>query len=86
MHTAARICYAAHGGQIVLSSAVRSAVLESLADGVRLTSLGTWRFRGLREPQHLFQVEVADLPADFPPLRSADPVKTSRNPGQTVRT
>jgi class 3 adenylate cyclase len=78
VHTAARICYAAHGGQIVLSSAVRSAVLDSLADGVRLTSLGTWRFRGLHEPQHLFQVEAADLLADFPPLRSADRVKTSR--------
>ena len=33
VHKAARICYAAHGGQIVLSSAVQSAVLDSLADG-----------------------------------------------------
>jgi class 3 adenylate cyclase len=86
VHTAARICYAAHGGQIVLSSAVRSAVLESLADGVRLTSLGTWRFQGLREPQHLFQVEAADLLSDFPPLRSGDPVKTSRTRVQNTRT
>ena len=31
VHAAARICYAAHGGQIVVSSAVRSAVLTSLA-------------------------------------------------------
>jgi class 3 adenylate cyclase len=73
VHTAARICYAAHGGQIVVSSAVRSAVLASLADGVSLRSLGTWRFQGLREPEDLYQVEAADLPADFPPLRAVQP-------------
>jgi class 3 adenylate cyclase len=73
VHAAARICFAAHGGQIVVSSAVRSAVLESLADGVSLRSLGTWRFQGLREPEDLYQVEAADLLADFPPLRSVQP-------------
>jgi hypothetical protein len=49
---------------------VRSAVLASLADGVTLRSLGTWRFQGLREPEDLYQVEAADLLAKFPPLRS----------------
>jgi class 3 adenylate cyclase len=75
VHAAARICFAAHGGQIVMSSAVRTAVLESLADGVSLRSLGRWRFRGLPEPVDLFQVDAADLLADFPPLRSAVPAK-----------
>ena len=70
VHTTARICFAAHGGQIVVSSAVRSAVLTSLADGVSLRSLGAWRFQGLREAEDLYQVEAADLPADFPPLRA----------------
>ncbi len=75
VHAAARICFAAHGGQIVMSSAVRAAVPESLADGVSLRSLGAWRFRGLPEPMDLFQVDAADLLADFPPLRSAVPAK-----------
>jgi class 3 adenylate cyclase len=75
VHTAARICYAAHGGQIVISSGVRSAVLDSLADGVGLKSLGVWRFQGLREPEHLYQVEAGDLLADFPPLRSGVPAE-----------
>jgi len=79
VHTAARICYAAHGGQIVVSSAARSAVLESLADGVRLRSLGAWRFRGVGEAEDLYQVEAADLPAEFPPLRSAERVKRKRS-------
>jgi len=73
VHAAARICFAAHGDQIIMSSAVRAAVRESLPDGVSLKSLGSWRFRGLPEPVHLFQTEAADLRADFPPLRSAIP-------------
>ena len=73
VHAAARICFAAHGGQIIMSSAVRAAVAESLEDGVSLRSLGAWRFRGLPEPMNLFQVDAPDLLADFPPLRSAVP-------------
>jgi class 3 adenylate cyclase len=74
VHAAARICFAGHGGQIVMSSAVRAAVIDSLTDEVSLRNLGAWRFRGLPEPIDIFQVEAADLPADFPPPRSAAPV------------
>jgi class 3 adenylate cyclase len=79
VHAAARICYSAHGGQIVVSSAVHSAVLDSLTDGVALKSLGAWRFQGLRDPEHLYQVEAADLRADFPPLRAVSPVGDDGN-------
>jgi class 3 adenylate cyclase len=75
VHAAARICFAAHGGQIVMSSAVRAAVIESLPEGVSLRSLGAWRFRGLPQPVDLFQVDAADLLDDFPPPRSADPAE-----------
>jgi class 3 adenylate cyclase len=71
VHAAARICFAAHGGQIVMSSAVREAVQSSLQDGVSLMSLGAWRFRGLPQPVVLFQVVADGLLADFPPPRSA---------------
>ena len=71
VHAAARICFAAHGGQILASSAVGAAVEGSLPDGVSLRSLGAWSFRGLPEPMDLFQVEAADLLRDFPPPRSA---------------
>jgi class 3 adenylate cyclase len=73
VHAAARISFAAHGGQIVVSSAVRAAVDESLAEGVSLRSLGAWRFQGLPDPLDLFQVDAADLLTDFPPPRSAAP-------------
>jgi class 3 adenylate cyclase len=75
VHAAARICFSAHGGQIVMSSAVQSAIQDSLPDGVALTGLGRWRFRGLPEPVELFQVEAADMRTEFPPLRSAVPAK-----------
>jgi class 3 adenylate cyclase len=75
VHAAARICFAAHGGQIVMSSAVRAAVVESLADEVSLTSLGAWRFRGLPEPIELFEVKAPGLLAEFPPPRSAVPAQ-----------
>ena len=75
VHAAARICFAGHGRQIVMSSAVRAAVIESLPDGVSLKSLGAWRFRGLPEPVDLFQVDAPDLPTNFPPPRSATPAK-----------
>jgi class 3 adenylate cyclase len=71
VHSAARIAYSAHGGQIVASSAVHAAVVESLSDDVSLKSLGAWRFQGLPEPFDLFQVNAADLRAKFPPPRSA---------------
>jgi class 3 adenylate cyclase len=78
VHAAARICFAGHGGQIVLSSAVHNAVCESLPDGVNLRSLGAWRFRGLPEPMDMFQVEAPDLIGDFPTLRSAEPATRRR--------
>jgi class 3 adenylate cyclase len=71
VHAAARIGFAAHGGQVVMSAAVRSAVIDSLPAGVGLAELGGWRFKGLPEPMELFQVQAADLLADFPPPRTA---------------
>jgi class 3 adenylate cyclase len=69
VHTVARICSAGHGGQILLSVAARDAVGRSRPPGTRLRSLGSHRLRGLREPLAVFQVEAADLAAQFPPLR-----------------
>jgi class 3 adenylate cyclase len=71
VHAAARIGNCAHGGQIVLSSAVQAVAAESLAAGVSLRSLGAWRFAGLPVPVSLFQLSSDDLRSDFPPLRAA---------------
>jgi class 3 adenylate cyclase len=70
VHTAARVCTSAHGGQIVVSSAARDALLDSLPEGIALASLGTWRLHGLPESVELLQVRADDLLADFPPPRA----------------
>ena len=80
VHTVARVCTAAHGGQIVVSSAARDAG-SSLPDGIALKSLGAWRLHGLREAVELLQVCAEDLLDDFPPPRPvalAAPVQVSK--------
>jgi class 3 adenylate cyclase len=70
VHAVARICAAAHGGQILLSGAARDAVGRARPSGVRLRSLGSHRLRGLREAQAIFQIEGPEMPGRFPPLRT----------------
>ncbi len=62
--TAARVCAAAHGGQIVMSDPTRHAVDASRPHGVSFRDLGLQQLRGLPEPERLFHVETAELPAD----------------------
>jgi len=71
VHAAARICAAAHGGQILVSDATTRAAEASALAGVRFRALGSHQLRGLPEPVPLFQLEAPDLPARFPPPRSA---------------
>jgi class 3 adenylate cyclase len=70
VHTVARICFAGHGGQIVLSRAARDAVAGSLPVGAGFRDLGRHQLQGLPAPEALYQVEVVDLPTDFPPPRT----------------
>jgi class 3 adenylate cyclase len=70
VNTAARVCFAAHGGQIVLSSAARKAVEASSPAAITFRDLGLHQLQGLPAPEALFQVEAADLPTDFPAPRT----------------
>jgi class 3 adenylate cyclase len=65
VHTAARICMAAHGGQILVSSETKSVVKESLPPGVTLRALGRRRLPGLDKSHALFQVEGDGLIGEF---------------------
>jgi predicted ATPase/class 3 adenylate cyclase len=70
VHRAARICAAGHGGQVLISGATRELVADELPADVALKDLGEHRLKDLDRPEHLFQLVVGDLPADFPPLMS----------------
>jgi class 3 adenylate cyclase len=69
VHTAARICAAAHGGQILVSADTRKAA-RGTVEGIRFRSIGTYRLRGLPEPVELFQVTAKGLATRFPPPRT----------------
>ncbi len=69
VHTVARICSVAHGGQIVVSGQTRAA-LDPVPEGVRLVSLGAHRLAGLPRETDLYQVAAQGLRATFPPLRT----------------
>lgn len=71
VHTANRICSAAHGGQILISDQVREALGAALPRGLRLRSLGAFRLRGMARPHALHQVEGPGLRAAFPPPRES---------------
>jgi predicted ATPase/class 3 adenylate cyclase len=73
VHRAARICDAGHGGQVLISSSTRELVADELPPDVALRDLGEHRLKDLELPEHLFQLVVGDLPADFPPLASLLP-------------
>ncbi|MDQ2952531.1 MAG: adenylate/guanylate cyclase domain-containing protein [Chloroflexota bacterium] len=69
VHTAARICDAGHGGQILVSAATVVA-LGALRDAVEIRTLGRYRLEGLADPEDLSQVIAAGLGQKFPRLRA----------------
>jgi class 3 adenylate cyclase len=74
VNRAARICAAGHGGQILLSNATAGIVEDLGLEGVDLQDLGEHRLKDLERPQRVFQLNVAGLTSDFPPLKSLDTV------------
>jgi class 3 adenylate cyclase len=69
VHTAARICSAGHGGQILLSGDAVQAVEKTAPRNVSFRDLGAHRLQGLPNPQPLFQLEAPDLSGTFPAPR-----------------
>jgi len=69
VHRAARIGAVAHGGQVLLSSATRELV-EDEKEGVSVRELGSYRLKDIDRPERLFQLDIAGLRSDFPPLRA----------------
>ena len=67
VNRAARICSAGHGGQVLISQAVRDAV----ADEVGLSDLGEYVLAGLPTPERIFQLVIPGARLAFPPLRAS---------------
>lgn len=72
VHRAARIAAAGHGGQILLSAATKALSDHGLSSDVTVIDLGIHRFKDLEHTEHVYQLVVRGLPADYPPIRSLD--------------
>jgi predicted ATPase/class 3 adenylate cyclase len=70
LNRAARLLSTAHGGQIILSGATHDALATPQNSGAAFKDLGVHRLKDLTRPERVYQLVVADLRADFPPLRS----------------
>ncbi|HZQ65820.1 MAG TPA: response regulator [Gaiellaceae bacterium] len=72
VHRAARICDAAHGGQILLSETTRALLEdeEQELDGVELHDLGHQLLKDFDRPVRIYQLAVLGLEIEFPPLRT----------------
>jgi class 3 adenylate cyclase len=73
VHATARICTAAHGGQIIASRAAIRAIGHVPDADITFLALGLHRLPGLPDAEELFQVGVPDLQREFPPPRVSGP-------------
>jgi predicted ATPase/class 3 adenylate cyclase len=73
VHRAARICDAAHGGQVILSEGTFARLSPDQKHEISVKDLGAHRLKDLEHPELILELTPADLPAEFPPLRSLRP-------------
>jgi predicted ATPase len=66
VHRAARICSAAHGGQVLMSQTTRDLAEAQTRD------LGEHRLKDLSQPQRLHQLVAAGLATELPPLKTLE--------------
>ncbi len=73
----ARLLSTGYGGQTLLSQATYTLIRDLLATDtlpprVAVRDLGEHRLKDLQNSEHIYQVVVPGLPADFPPLKTLD--------------
>jgi class 3 adenylate cyclase len=83
VHRAARVAAVAHGGQVLVSESAAVLVRDWLPAGTGLRDLGVHRLKDLGRPEQIFQLCMAGLPGEFPPLRSlGNPALANNLPAQ----
>jgi class 3 adenylate cyclase/DNA-binding CsgD family transcriptional regulator len=73
VHRGSRVCEAAHGGQVLVSSATHAVVAADPPDGLGFREVGEVRLAGFEQPERLFQVIADGLPEAFREPRAARP-------------
>ncbi len=77
----ARLLAIAHGGQVVVSGSTAALLRGVMPERMQLTDLGEHRLKDLVESEHVWQLNIETLQAEFPSLRSLD-VSTNNLPIQ----
>jgi predicted ATPase/class 3 adenylate cyclase len=80
VHRTARVAAAGHGGQILFSDATRGLVDHALPQGVTIRDLGTHRLKDIEHPEHLYDLVIDGLLAEFPPIRTLQGPRTNLPP------
>ncbi|HET7080527.1 MAG TPA: tetratricopeptide repeat protein [Chloroflexia bacterium] len=70
LNRVARLLSTAHGGQILLSSATQELVRDALPPDTTLLDMGEHRLKDLTRPEHIYQLVVSGLPAEFATLKT----------------
>ena len=81
VNRAARICSAAHGGQILISASTR----DRLEPDVDVRDLGSYRLAAVDQPERIYEVLLAELEGGFPPIRASSGVRRRGCGGATGR-
>lgn len=68
----ARLMSAGYGGQVLLSMPTYELIRDLLPDGINLQDMGSHPLKDLQRPEHIYQLVIAGLPAEFPPLKTLD--------------
>ena len=80
-----RLVSVAHGGQILVSLAAQNQIFDDLPEAIALRDMGEHRLKDIIQPEHIYQLIIPGLPADFPPLKTLVSIKQKPRMGLAVR-
>ena len=80
VHRTARVMAAGHGGQVLVTQAVRDLAGSTASDQVAFLDLGSHSLRDLPDREHLYQIVAPGLASEFPPPRTQASAAQARLP------
>lgn len=67
-----RIMSIAYGGQILITQEVYDAVKHDMEGKISFKDFGERKLKDIVLPEHVYQIVAANIPSEFPPLKSQD--------------
>ncbi|HXM06067.1 MAG TPA: adenylate/guanylate cyclase domain-containing protein [Candidatus Acidoferrum sp.] len=72
LNRVARLLAVANGGQVLISGATAELIDSKIQSQSNVRDLGFAQLKDLAAPEHVWQLDIAGLPSEFPPLRTLD--------------